>query len=422
MVGIGPFAFVYGIFNKKSSDQVTDGYGNFLAYPTTGTPLTREQFDHFQKVSRIVSENYHYIESIYGQKRSYVSPPSRLQLIQWGLNITRCPVQPFFVPRTLYDILTTHAIADPEIWSSRFQQELKIYVPKNEICPDFMSRANEKAKNTFDSIANDLAFATNECALEQLGIHKKGPDLSMDDMIAFTSSCFFNSPWYAAKWEKFFQYGESAADVNPQTRAQNRASRCKTQFAKHLSNAIRLECSVRDSTVLYRGCCKKTDSLWGNWGHYGTAPEYIENGKKIPWAVHSLSYGTSLVSGCQTEQSSRGASPLMHCLENMDCLAIVVPNKDKDDGVFYIPSPSLQMLSGGEYFHPRTRLPARSYHKFQKISEGEAKEITRPDSIRVTGFWKEESMPRTVTPLFFDGTFSELENIWKSYQESAIVL
>lgn len=120
--------------------------------------------------------------------------------------------------------------------------------------------------------------------------------------------------------------------------------------AEIIRKAIALECSqiAQHSLLLYRGADFEQDSIFSC------------NNQDIPY---SLSYGTSLFSGCIHD----GGATAFYFMRNRtkDAYAVAVPFDQKGTSPFYIPPANTvsQLFGCGETFHSRTKYWKDSNHK-----------------------------------------------------------
>lgn len=103
-----------------------------------------------------------------------------------------------------------------------------------------------------------------------------------------------------------------------------------------LLKAIKLECKVKNSTIIYRG----TNSI------QETSPFYEDK-------LNSLSYGGSLFAGCLYDS---GATTWQFSRNFNYAYALIIPYDEIDNSVFYIPLENtlVQLYSQGEFFHARS--------------------------------------------------------------------
>ncbi len=383
--------------SKTPSFPVRDGYGEYLAYPTSGSPLSKEQFEQFQKITQLAKQTYpetldkvlstsfslfNYIGNAFGVHRSPIYS-ARVQWIQYKLNQADCPIQVFFLPKTLYDIVTTHAIEDPSFWHTQLGiQETSVIqnlFNKNRF---FSLDEHKIPEEIFKRVSTDLAFRVNQHALAQLKHHQLPPVLNVSELKDLAISIFQTSPWYQKKWKSILQV------LDPH----------HEKLASLLERVLQLECSVHPkSTILYRGSNSKTDSP-----------------QKKDGSFHSLSYGTSLIAGGMEEHKLElGGSPWVYCIQKEnDCTAIEIPNQNKRNP-FYIPQSELQMLGQGEFFHARTKMS-------DQVSDYEIKGLSTPGYLASLPFeiysYPDKEFIR------FEGTTEDLLSSWKLYHEKAISL
>lgn len=371
---------IFSCSNWSRDLTIQDGYGEYLAYPKSGT-LTQAQFEQFQEITKRSKETYpesidrilavskncfKSIENTFGITLPQVPLSARNYWIQYQLYESNCPVRAFFLPRTLYDILTTHAIQKNNDW----QEELKKYsIPKIDAVDEHTIPAEPFAR-----ISKELAFSINQHAITELQVRNPRLQFTLNDLEAWTMASFTHSPWYAGNWKVNMDHLDPKAE----------------KFPNILRNTIQLECSVHPtSTLLYRGSKLKQDATEDK----GSAES------------HSLSYGTSLFAGDKAEHRYRGATPWIYCIQSdNDCIALEIQEKEKHP--FFIPRKELQMLSQGELFHARTKVPEAAI---------------KSRSISGTYFCKShENM--NLDFLQFPGSKQELSDLWKSFHDKAIIL
>lgn len=321
------------------------------------------------KVLAASSRFFQSVESTFGVCCPQIPLSARSYWVQYQLDRSNCQVKAFFLPRTFYDILTTHTLKEKNNWKKTTERFSRSGVDEfdEHLVPD----------DQFSCISKKFAFTVNQFVLGELKLRNLSPLLTFPEIENWASSSFFNSPWYLKKnsWKKITD------NLDPNME----------RFPHILQKTLLLECSVHPSSILlYRGSKSKKDAT--------------EN--KNLSKSHSLSFGTSLFAGDKREHRSFGATPWIYCLDkNNDCLAIEV--REKENHPFFIPRTDLQMLSYGELFHARTKVPEMALKSKSEISGacfGKAHEKENLDFLQ------------------FSGSAEELSDLWKSFQEKAIFL
>ncbi len=367
-------------FLRSNEDRIEDGYGEYLVYNQSSSPLTKEVYD---KVYEIINR-YKYDFSL--TNRSEVL---RKEIKQIEPDLEIC-----FVPRTLIELEFIRAGIEEEIEKQEgCLQQLQFQFDKNKTCwhPPYRGINEEQLKSfTFrlnDRIINKWKPTGSFSGTQITAI--------AEDQLSFFRQHAVNFPKLLVSEHKYHECYPSITKnfANCTSRVSwawyNMLSISSDVDASIVRNAIALECDkvAQNAFIIYRGGDLSRDK-----NH-----QAFDN--------TSLSYGTSLFAGSFFDP---GATVFHYShYYGRDTYALVVPfQEERDDCPFKIPKDPflLQLAEKGEYFHVRTKLEKETMGK----------------SVRGIAVWEKDIRKEDLPISNLSG--AELSDKYNAYLSKAILL
>ena len=338
-----------------SSTPVTDGYGEYILYlDGLKEPLSE---DLYNKAFEIIHS-----------KPPREETKSRSTYIEHELIKIDPNLRIVFVPRTLYDLFYIKASIEEEMTArsvcpleqAEYFEEAKRDQTRHllkGICVHLCHFSEDSEDHEDKDLVSHISYRINALAIETLNPkgYLTGCEIALhtNSHIGFLQDHAATFPEILKDTTKFESTPISCSvAINFAGRnAKMKRGLCYPMemtgdTAAIVQNAVALECSrsARKADIIYRG---ENPPLDGSLLY------------KADPANHSLSYGTSLFAGCVRDP---GACALrFHTIEKYPIHALLFQDSNPNHP-FYIPkgdnaNPIRQMLSSGEFFHPRALLP-----------------------------------------------------------------